>query len=370
MKRGSPALILNLHHLLYGEELVDLAKVHIVVENGVVKEISSGWVNDAIASGGVAVPLPVNAHVHLNDYRAPDHHYGLSLSDYAGRRGVKHALITMYKEPVLPEELLPVLTQYGVIVDYQEDYKECSYMKHLLSSYGVGYIGLSRPVDWFYDDLVEICRICGGLGVSNPTVVPPHRLMELAELSRSSIVSAHVSESQWMEATGGLHYLLSSGIRLKHVVHGVFLEEWEFKLLADNDVAFVSCPRSNLWFTGRLPNYVNALNCGVKVALGSDNAGCFHPDVWMDAYLLLYHLKLDPKLILEMVLINGYKAVGWEPKVIKEGAEANFMVLDLGLANERSGNVYLSILNRVNWCRGKTVVKKGSIYKLTSSRWG
>lgn len=363
MKRGSPALIFNLHHLLYGEELIDLTKVHVVVENGVIKEVSSGWVNEAITNGGVAIPLPVNAHVHLNDYRAPDHHYGLSLPDYAGRKGVKHALITLFKDPIMPIELASVLTQYSVVVDYQEDFNECSLLKFVLTNYGVNYIGLSRPLDWFNDDLFEICRRCNGLGISNPTVVPPHRLNELSNISREYIVSAHVSESQWMETTGGLHYLLSSGVRLKHVVHGVFLEDWEFKLLADNDIALITCPRSNLWFTNRLPNINAALNHGVKVAIGTDNAGCFHPDVWMDAYTLLYYLKLDPKLILEMLLINGYRAIGWEPKVIKEGVEASFMVLDLGLANERSGNIYLSIINRAEWCREKIVVKKGSIYK-------
>ena len=366
MTRGSPtlSLIFNVHHLLYGRELDVVGRSHIVVENGVIKEIGAGWVNDAHYSGGIAIPLPVNAHIHLNDYRALDHHYGYSLSQYVGSKGLKHALIRLYKEPLIADELLYQLIQYPYIVDYQEDYGLCRDYEELLSRYGTRYIGLSRLRNWWYDELDAVLEYCTGIGISNPTRIPPWRLLELKHVSRDTIVSAHVSETRYMEETGGLHYLLSSGVTLKHVVHGVFLEDWEFKVLADNDIVLVVTPRSNIWFLDKLPDVEKAFKHDVRIALGTDNTGCFHPDVWVEAHTLLYLKKIRPKKLLEMLLWNGYYAIGREPYPLEEGSEAYFMVIDLGLANERSGNIYLSLINRVLWSKRMVIVKRDKVYVL------
>lgn len=361
MKRGSPALIINLHHLLYGEELEDLGKTHLIVENGFIKEIGSGWVGDAHVTGGVAIPLPVNAHVHLNDYRAPDHHYGLSLSDYAGRKGLKHSLIQLYKEPILSNELFELFIKYSYIVDFQEQHYLCRGIATELEKIATGYVGLSRPSDWVNDDLEIVIKNCSGFGISNPSVIPFFKLTELAVISRNRLVSAHVSENKWMEETGGLHYLLSSGVKLNQVVHGVFLEEWEFKVLVDEDITLISCPRSNLWFSGMLLNYHKALQHGVRIAIGTDNAGCFHPDVWEEASILLYS-KIDPLNILRFILINGYHSIGLKPLVIREGAPAYLMVVDLGLANERSGNIALSLINRIKWSKVRLLIKGNYVF--------
>ncbi len=369
VKRGSPTLNLtiNVHHLLYGEDLEDLGRSHIIVENGTIKEIGQGWRNDPDFIGGVALPLPSNAHVHLNDYRALDRYYGLSLAEYVGSKGLKHPLIRLYKEPLLTEELLNVLIQYRVIVDYQELFLLCREYQEILGKYGILYYGLSRPSSWHDEnELFNVIMLCSGVGISNPSRIPSTALPLLAQISLSKIVSAHVSETKYMEETGGLHYLINSRIKLKHIVHGVYLEDWELKFLADNDIALVITPRSNIWFLNKLPNVLKALEYGVVLALGTDNAGCFHPDVWLDAYYLHSLLKIEPKKVLEMILINGYKAIGEKPVYIYEGEKAFFMIADLGLANERSGNIYLSLINRILWSKQKLIIKYDRMYLLGS----
>jgi len=364
MKMGSPTLSfsINLDHVLYGEELVDIGSASIYVENGFIKEITPNKRGDALYSGGIALPLPVNAHVHLSDYRALDHYYGYSLENYVGRKGLKHALIQLYKEPVITDELLNALIQYPVIVDYQEKYEYCTIYSDLLSTYNVEYIGLSRPSMWEKEELDRSLMYCNGIGISNPTIVPPWIMHELAELSMKYLVSAHVSETKWMEYVGGLHYLLDHGVRLDHVVHGIYLKDWELKRLADEEIPLVITPRSNLWFTGKLPPIEKALNYGVTIALGSDNAGCFHPDIWFDLYVLLLYKRIDPLKLLEIALINGYKAIRKTPLVIEEGKPAYFMVVDLGLGNKRSGNIYLSIISRILWSSMRIIVKNTRVY--------
>ncbi len=366
VKKGSPApsLRINLHHLLRGEELEDIGRSHIIIENGCIAEIGQGWFSDADITGGVAVPLPVNAHVHLNDYRAPDHYIGYSIGNYVGHKGLKHALITLYKEPLVAKELEPLLAMYGLIIDYQEHHWLCNNFRKILSEYNTSYIGLSRPKSWD-DRLEDICVDCGGLGISNPTRVPPWALGEIASLSRRYIVSAHISETPKMEKTGGLHYLLSAGVRLKQAVHGTFLEEWEIKLLAEHGISLVVNPRSNVWFTGRLPPIRQALENEVVVALGTDNAGCFHPDIWVEAeFLFNYFPDIDPKLVVEIATLNGYKSIGMEPYTIDEGKEAFLLIADLGIANERSGNIYASIIRRITWSNQIIVLKKNKIYAI------
>ena len=201
VKTGSPALNLavNVYHLLYGEDLEDLGRSGILIENGRVAEIRSEWYAEADVVGGVALPLPVNSHIHLNDYRALEHHYGLTLEQYAGFKGLKHSLITLYKEPVLAPELLNVLAQYAVIVDYQEISSLCRVYEELLGEYGVEYYGLLeyygilRAQYWDEECLSRALTLCRGLGIGNPLRVPPHAMQYLSEISRKLTISAHVS---------------------------------------------------------------------------------------------------------------------------------------------------------------------------------
>lgn len=366
VKKGSPALsriVVNAYHLLYGYELEDIGRSHIVVVDGVIKEINQGFSEDADYTTGVVLPLPVNAHVHLNDYRVPEHCIGYSLGAYVGSKGIKHPLIQLVKDPILPDELIDIIVQYGIIIDYQEHFWRCKEFKKEMSKYGVEYIGLSRPKLHDRTGLEEVLMNCDGIGISNPLRLPSWIAYELSYISYGRIVSAHVSETQSMERHGSLHYLLNYRVKLPHIVHGVYLEDWEYRVLAEEDIVLVVNPRSNLWFTGKMPRINRALEHGVKIAIGTDNAGCFHPDVWADTLLLyMIYSNLDPRIILEMVTINGYLAARREPYVVEEGREAYFMGADLGIANHRTGNIYGSIINRIMWSPNILIVKGGNVF--------
>lgn len=352
-----------------GSEL-DVAKnQHIIVENGYIVEVSNGWLSKADYTGGLAIPLPVNAHIHINDYRVLDNHYGYSLSNYAGSRGIKHSLIKLYREPLITEELINTLLQYSIIIDYQELPDLCTSYTNTLREYDINYIGLSRPYSWNnLSELYSVLDKCSGFGISNPTHIPQWLLKELSIISRKSIVSSHISETEYMEKTGGLHYLLNNNIELNHIVHGVYLEDWEYSLLSELNIPLVVTPRSNLWFLNKLPNIFKALEKNITIALGTDNAGCFHPDIWIEAYILTYLLKIPISKVFEITLINGYKTIDYKPIVIEEGSRAYFMVIDLGLANTRSSFPEFSVINRILWSKRKIIVKSNKLYVLETNR--
>ncbi len=376
VKKGSPApsrYVINTHHLLLGDELEDAGRSSIVVEDGFIVDIMDKWVSNSDFVFDAVLPLPVNTHVHLSDLRIPEACIGLDLSGYVGRKGLKHPLIRLYREPLLTPISLDKLSILYSVGDYQELPDTCSTYRSSLESIDTIYIGLSRPLDWRstgMDELLSIASNCGGIGVSNPTIVPSWVLDPLARVSRLYTVSAHVSETRKMERVGGLHYLLDHGVRLKHVVHGVFLEDWELRRLADEDIILVINPRSNLWFTGRIANVEKLLIYGGEFAFGTDNAGCFSLDVMVEADLF-YSLKpqISPKLIVKGLTINGASALGLQPKTIELGREAYMLGVELGLPSGRTWNIYASIVKRAPYSPDMVVFKKDSIYIFDRTRY-
>lgn len=277
-------------------------------------------------------------------------------------------MIKLYREPLVTSELINTLLQYSTIIDYQELPDLCTEYSNALSKHNIRYISLSRPYMWnSINELYSVLEKCSGLGISNPTHIPQWLLREISSISRRYIVSSHISETEYMEKTGGLHYLLSNGVVLKHIVHGVYLEDWEYNLLSELDIPLVVTPRSNLWFINKLPNIQRAIEKNITIALGTDNAGCFHPDIWIESYILAYLLKIPISKVLEITLLNGYRAIYEKPFVIEERGKAYFMVVDLGLANTRSSFPQFSVINRILWSRRKIIVKYNKLYVLETN---
>ncbi len=369
VKKGSPApspLYVNTWHILLGNDLADAGRKCIVVEDGLIVDVMDKWVADPDFTVDAVIPLPVNAHTHLSDLRIPEACWGYSLSGYAGSRGLKHPLIKLFREPLFtPQSILELSILMGV-GDYQELSDTCPRYREALSGTATYYVGLSRPSNWWGIEPGELWGIvhrCGGIGISNPTRLPSWVLEELAEVSREYIVSAHVSETPWMEETGGLHYLLDHHIHLQHIVHGVFLADWELRLLAEEDVVLVSNPRSNIWFTGKITDLDRLIQYGGIYALGTDNAGCFGLNIFEEAELL-YTLRRggDPRKIVEALTLNGARALGFEPVIIDVGGPAYFLGLDLGLPDGRTWNIYASIARRSASSSRMVVFKKDTAY--------
>ncbi len=369
--KGSPArsrTIINARHILVGKELLDHGPSTVIIENGVIAGIEDHLSSSPDYDVDVLMPLLVNTHIHTSDYRVPERCIGLGLGEYVGSKGLKHPYIRLYRDPKTAPELEYLFATLGLIGDYQEIHNDCVFYREWFGKLGIDYIGLSRPMDWnnvSLEELLDIAGKCGGIGVSNPLKLPRYAVDVLGVVSRRYVVSAHVSETRRMEERGSLHYLLSGGVLLRHVVHGVYLEDWELRLLADYGIVLVVNPRSNLWFTGRIASVEKLIEYNGLFALGTDNAGCFHPDVLIEAEYL-YTLKpyLDPRRIVEALTVNGYHAMGVEPPFIEENREAYMLGLDLGLAGKRTWNIYASIIRRAPWSRRIIVFKKDIVYTI------
>ncbi len=362
---GTEPIIINLDKILVGENLDIVEHAYIQIENGVITDIENTWSHDGISLGGIATPLPVNAHVHLNDYVVPEACIGLDLASFVGSKGIKLPLTRLNRHYFLDKPLKESLNTYYSVADFQEHKDYCRENKELVERTGAIYLGFSRPSNPLDPaEYWEAARLCGGIGVSNPLRLPPHVMEELHRISQQYPVSAHVSETEKMEERGSLHYLLNYRIKMTSIVHGVFLKRWELRILAEENIPLVVCPRSNIWFVGRTADIPYALTEGVTIAIGTDNAGCFHPDIFAEMELLftIFRNSIDPYEIVRMAFINGYIAVGIKPRHIDTGQPANILILREPRLARHTWNVYGSIIRRARYCdkiilRGKSIVK-------------
>lgn len=341
---GSEPLVINVKYLVYGSDYDVLENASIVIENGVIKEVEERRNSEEDYSAYIALPGIINAHVHFLDSIAKEACIGYNLPEYVGSKGIKHVLIRLlglreinvYRS-VIENELLV----FSGISDFLEEYSYCTLLKDLFNEYHIVYKPYTRPHNINdLDELVLVANKCGSLGIANPLRLNKWSLNELARISYKYPIAAHVSETKRQERLGSLTYLIDHGVKLNHVVHGVYLEDWEFKLLVENDIVLVTCPRSNLWFQGKLPNYSKAYRLGVKIGVGTDNMGCFSTDIWRDieiVYSILHsnNPRIKPNHILRDIIKNSLQVMAIEKLSwkIEEGEVANILLLNMGRFN-------------------------------------
>ncbi|MEM2579113.1 MAG: amidohydrolase family protein, partial [Desulfurococcaceae archaeon] len=371
---GTEPLIINLGYLMYGKELDILEKVHVVVERGFVKEVSEGWVRGGIDyRNSIALPNMANSHIHLLDSLIQEACVGYDLATYVGSKGVKNPLVKLnFREASLRDVIAEDFWFYSAIGDFIELPELCRKVRELMNERGIEYVSMACPMRVSEpDELIRIAEACGGVGVVNPTnphYLPTWALDTLSKISRDHVVAAHIGETERMMTIGGLEYLVYSGVRLRHVVHGVYLSEVDLVVLSENNITLVSCPSSNIWFTGRLPELHRAWLKGVSIAPGTDNAGCFKPDVWREAniiYSLIYSRLpyVSARELIRVLISSSLRALGLEtPWFIEEGAKAFFTIMNakpLGLAH--SWDKHAAILKRATSDLIEAVVKAESL---------
>ena len=172
---------------------------------------------------------------------------------------------------------------------------------------------------------------CEGLGASSPLDYQPDVLARLAREARPAM--AHVAETPRARLAGDLEAALEAG--LDAVVHGVFLSRGDLEELASRGVGLVACIRSNMWHSLGIPPLRGALEAGVRVGLGSDNAAWMTPDPWEEARHALYTLRLQgvkeeaPAAVARALFVGGYEVAGERPRLIEEGREAHLLLAAL-----------------------------------------
>ncbi|HHQ44752.1 MAG TPA: amidohydrolase [Candidatus Altiarchaeales archaeon] len=121
--------------------------------------------------------------------------------------------------------------------------------------------------------------------------------------------------------------------------HGVWLGEDEKKLLGEKKVSIAHCSTSNKKLAvGGALDYGGLAQAGVNVCVGTD--GCasnnnldMFEEIKISALLQKHHFndptRLPAKKVLECATINGAKALAYDGGIIREGAAADIILINL-----------------------------------------
>lgn len=131
------------------------------------------------------------------------------------------------------------------------------------------------------------------------------------------------------------------GLLNKHfsIAHGVWLNDTDQQVFADNDISIVHCPSSNLKLGSGIAPIHNYMNRGINVALGTDGCASNNNLDMVEemrlAALLHKGANRNPELItakqaLRMATINGAKAFGLDDKIgsLEVGKLADLIVIN------------------------------------------
>ncbi len=166
---------------------------------------------------------------------------------------------------------------------------------------------------------------CDGLGLSSPLDYSERELEELSSSFRLRAV--HVAETPATRLAGDLEIALRAGFNI--LVHGTHLSRRDLEIAAASGVSLVVCAGSNMWHGTGIPPIRLAIEEGIRIGIGTDNAAWNPPDIWGEARLALLVARLQggksalvARRILESLLVDGYEMYGFEPPLICEGCPA------------------------------------------------
>ncbi|MEM3061187.1 MAG: amidohydrolase, partial [Candidatus Bathyarchaeia archaeon] len=195
------------------------------------------------------------------------------------------------------------------------------------------------------NDKVKVCP-----APLNTRLAGPEMFLETKRLSEKYDVPVHTHISETpvplricVEDYGKreieLLYDLGALNRLFHVVHGVWLNDEEIKLMAKANANLMHCPVSNMIIASGIAPVPKMLKEGVNVALATDGPASNNNQDMISVlkFTALLHKvsTLNPLItpceqVLEMATLGGAKALGLESEVgsIEVGKKADIVLID------------------------------------------
>jgi cytosine/adenosine deaminase-related metal-dependent hydrolase len=266
---------------------------------------------------GLVIPLPVNAHTHLADQaaREPMEVEGLSVEEaVAPPDGLKHRFLRDSDEATLSASLRAALDEASEagarrVFDFREQGPQgARLLREAAETVDLDVTVLGRPSspEAFDDEAAQLADLVDGLGISGLRDQDGEVTQAEAEWchERDKIVALHLSEDERDDVDTALD--LDPDL----LVHCTECTREDLKRIAEAGVPVVACPRSNELFGRRAP-IGTMLDVGLEVALGTDNAMFFEPDVLAEAaFVAAEYDDVLAKEVVEMACRGPLKREG------------------------------------------------------------
>ena len=180
--------------------------------------------------------------------------------------------------------------------------------------------------------LAGLLKCCDGVGISGANEHSDAALMQYSETSK--IRAIHAAETDYsvqesLRMTGRREVERALLAKPHFLVHMTRATTAELEA-ASRIRGVVVCPRSNMALGGTMPNLRDMVDAGCTVALGTDNVMVNSPDMFREMEFAWKGAGggLTAIQVLRMATVNGGRILDMNVGVIREGAAADFMLLD------------------------------------------
>ena len=301
---------------------------HLVVDDGVLKDIVLGEKDDAADFKGCIMPGITDTHTHVADSGLRlDRRYGLE-ELVAPPNGLKHRYLKETDPGVIAKDMKDYISRLyrsGVsrIIDFREGGIEGVRMLRSVSDAAVI---MGRPISKEYDvnEVDRILEYADGIGIPSITDMDHGYIESVVDHvhRKNKLLALHVSE----RIREDIDYVMSLEPDL--IVHMVQATDHDLKVCADHDVPISVCPSSNLYF-GMVPPVSRMLDAGIELSLGTDNGMLFpSADIFDEVRTLSSILDAqgkDPALAYKVVFACGHKVLYDNTLTVdKTGKKADF----------------------------------------------
>lgn len=299
---------------------------HISFEDRIITEIDEGLPEGPLMSG-IVVPPFFNAHTHIGDsfIKKPPR---IGIMELVGPGGYKHRMLesadedTVLKGMKKSMETMVSVKTFG-FADFREGgIKGVKLLKKAAEALPIEPTILSRPVSGTEREIDTLLNISDGFGMSSMDDHDYDFLRMLSDRAheKGRLFAVHFSERRREDVD------MLLGLRPDFIVHALEVRKEDIEAIAEAKIPVVICPRSSAFF-GKRPKFVELIEHGIEVHLGTDNGMIAEPDILEELRFLYGTVKRD-ELLHEMVMsIFERKLLKGDAIELKEGRNASFVVV-------------------------------------------
>ncbi|MEM3851917.1 MAG: amidohydrolase family protein [Methanomassiliicoccales archaeon] len=398
-------LVIDNATVLEGKELQQTEKELCIIDGTFSNSAGNAEATVIDASGLIAIPCFVNAHIHLNDAPMKDAGVGMGLNDlFHPVRGMKNRVISLPKEQRVGAmaSALREMFRNGISVAANFCETDISLVTEatVLSDTPLDILNLVRPMRYFSPDEIkrnvafsedeiaafrQLMELGSGIGLSGTNEYSDASILQLREF-KSQLRGMHASENKQtremsLKLTGKSEVERSCmTFSPDFLVHLVAATPEDISLMAENGVAAVLCPRSNALTGNGIPPLPYILEEGIAPALGTDNLMLNSPDMFREMDFLSRVVRarfgassVSSRQILSMATAGGAVALGLgnERGCIQSGKRGDLLLLDAqGMALRNSNDIHASIVHRASASDIVFIVNNGNICFMSASMEG
>lgn len=367
-------IIKNAYILTMDPSVGDIENGVVVIENGTIKEIGTSTQCSAEkiidAKGSVLMPGLINTHCHAGMTIFRGYADDMQLQDWLENH-IWPAEAQLTDEDIYAGTRLACLEMIrsGTIA-FADMYIHENRVAQAVDeagiraalSYGMIDFGDKEKADKELKEGMEFVKAWNGKADGRiDTMYGPHApntcsrdfLIRVKEQAVKDNVKIHIhvleteAELNYMKENFGMcsiHFLKDIEFWGTDVIaaHGVWLSDGDIKILAEYGVNISHNPVSNMKLASGICPVSKLLNEGANVCLGTD--GCAsnnNLDMFEEmrtAALLQKVSTMDPtvlpaRTVLEMATVNGAKALGINSGMLKEGYNADMIIVDMNKAH-------------------------------------